>query len=308
MFWVGVKRVIQSGFVSFWRNKVVSLASVLVVTVTLFVIGSLLLTSVMLNSSLDALKDKVDINVYFKLNASETDIFALRDALKKLPEVKAVDYVSREKALEDFRAKHQDNSLIISSLEELGDNPLGASLSVRAFNPSDYESIASFLQSGNSLPPGASLSIDKVNFIQNKTVIDRMTKIIAGVERLGLAVSIVFIVIAVLVSFNTIRLAIFTAREEIAVMRLVGADNWYIRGPFIIEGIMYGIVGAFITMILFYPVTAWVGGVAGTFFGGVNLATFYMGNLVQMLLILLATGAVLGIVSSVLAVHRYLKV
>ncbi len=305
---VNFKRILRAGFVNFWRSGFVSFASVLVMTVTLFIIGSLLVGSAILDSSLSLVKDRVDINIYFRTDAKETDITNLKTSLMALPEVKSIIYTTKEQALADFKEKHKDNSLIIGSLEEIGDNPLGSNLSVKAREPSQYESIAKFLENDPSLVVGGINIIDKVNFYQNKKIIDRLAKIVVSAEKLSFAISLLFVIIAILVTFNTIRLAIYIAREEIAVMSLVGATNWYIRGPFIITGIVYGFVSSLFAMALLSPTTSWLGTVTENFFGGINVSTYYLQNFFQILLILVGTGVALGAVSSFLAVRRYLKV
>ncbi|MDO8493429.1 MAG: permease-like cell division protein FtsX [bacterium] len=304
---VNFKRVLKIGFVNFWRSGFVSFASVLVMVVTLFLIGSLLVGGAILDSALSLVKDRVDINIYFRTDAQEQDIMNLKTSLIALPEVKSITYTTKDQALSDFKEKHKDNSLILSSLDEIGGNPLGSSLSVKAREPSQYESIAKFLENDQSLTINGINIVDKVNFYQNKLVIDRLAKIVTSAEKLGFAVSLLFVIIVVLVTFNTIRLAIYIAREEIAVMSLVGASNWYIRGPFIITGIVYGFVSSLIAMALLYPTTSWLGSVTENFFGGINVSRFYLQNFFQIFLILLATGVGLGAVSSFLAVRRYLK-
>ena len=141
MFWVNTKRIIRTGLLSFWRNAFVSLASVLVLTVTLFVIGSLVFNNALLQSSLDELKSKVDVNVYFVTSASESDVLALKKNLEAFPEVAEVSYVSREQALEDFRKRHENDERTLQALEELADNPLGAVLNVKTKEPSQYENL-----------------------------------------------------------------------------------------------------------------------------------------------------------------------
>ncbi len=308
MFWTNIKRIVRTGVISFWRNSFVSLASVLVVTVTLFVVGMVIFTSVILNSSLEDLKNKVDINVYFTLAAEEAGILRVKSSLEKLPEVASVEYVSKEKALELFRARHEDDQLTLQALDELAYNPLGARLNVLAKNPSQYESVVRFIESQaeSSLEGGG--IIKKVNYKQNKEVIDRLSRLIAGAEKLGLAVAIILILISVMITFNTIRLVIYTSREEIAVERLVGASNFYIRGPFVISGMLYGAIAAIIAIILFYPITLWLGGTTTTFFGGVNLFEYYVKNFFQIFFVLLSLGILLGAVASFLAVRKYLKV
>lgn len=304
---VAFKRVVRAGFVGFWRNAFVSLAAVFVMTVTLFVIGSVLLLSQLLDTSLEQIKDKVDINVYFVTTAPEEDIQALQRALEGLPEVDEVMYTSREEALDAFRVRHENDELTIQALEELGGNPLGASLSIRAKETSQYEGIAAFLNDQQDVTDPETVIIDRINFFQNKAAIDRLTAIISAVEQFSFLAMIVLIVASILITFNTIRLAIYTSREEISVMRLVGAGNMFIRGPFVLQGVMYGFVAGIITLLLFYPITLWLGPVTESFFL-LNIFNWYVTNFGYMFLVIVGSGILLGALSSVLAIARYLKV
>lgn len=302
MFFTKIKRVTKAGFISFWRNGWVSLATILVMSITLFVIGSLIFGKALLMSSLSQIQDKVDITVYFKTNAAEDDIIALKNSLSTLDEVKTVDYVSADEALSLFKERHLGNSLIIQSLEELGTNPLGASLNIKAENPAQYESISRYLEAG------VFSIVDKINYSQNKIVIDRLSGILQVARNAGTGISLVLTFVALLVTFNTIRLAIYTGREEIRVMRLVGASNRYIRGPFVIEGVLYGLISVVLTMLLFYPLTMWLGPFSEKFFGGINLFYYYLGNFFEIVMILAGVGVSLGVFSSWFATRRYLKV
>lgn len=298
-----LQRIIKIGIVNFWRNRWITLATVLVMVMMLFVTGSLVFSSVLLSSSIDQIEKKVDISVYFTPVAPESDIVALQDELDKFPQVESVEYISRGQALENFKARHTNNALITQSLEELGENPLGASLNIQAQNPEQYESVAKFLNASSY-----SSIIDKINYFQNKLVIERLSNILTGARTLGWGVTLVLAGIVVLVAFNTIRMAIFTAREEIHIMRLVGAENSFIRGPFLVVGILYGVVSAIITMILFYPLTLWLGPKAAGFFGGPNLFEYFVSNFFQMFLLLLAVGIALGSLSSFIAIRKHLTI
>lgn len=309
MLWTNIKRIIRTGFVSFWRNGVVSLSSVLVMTVTLFVLGTVIFSGAMLNATLTQLKDKVDVNVYFTMDAQEDDILALKRQLDAQPEVASTEYVSREQALEQFRTRHQDDQLTLQALEELSENPLGANISIQAQDPSQYERIANFLESNESLTTVEGESIvDKVNFFQNRVAIERLSTIISSAERLGYAIILVLVITSSLIVFNTTRLAIHTARDEIAVMRLVGASNAYIRGPFVFEGVMYGLIAGLITLVIFYPIALWLGPVTENFFGNINLYHYFLNNFGRIFAIMLGSGIALGGLSSYLAVRRYLKI
>jgi len=303
MFITNTKRIIKAALVNFWRNKTVSMSAVLVVSITLLVFGSLIFSNAALVSVLLQLKDKVDINVYFTVDAGEEDILELKKSLESFPEVESVEYVSREMALENFRKNHENDQTTLEALDELGDNPLGATLNVQANETDQYESIAKFLGENSS----SSSIIDKVNYYQNKLVIDRLTKIISNTERVGFVVTLILIIISIIITFNTIRLAIYIAKEEISVMMLVGASNRYVRGPFVIEGVLYGIISSALALIIFLPVTFYLGSFTEKLLG-VNVFEYYLTNFFHILLILLVSGVFLGVFSSYLAVRKYLKV
>jgi cell division transport system permease protein len=302
-----IKRILRSGFIGFWRNGYVSLAAIFVMTITLMVVSAILLTSELLTISLSQIKEKVDINVYMVTTAREDAIFALKSSLEALPDVAEVSYTTREDALTQFRERHKSDELTIQALEELGDNPLGASLSIRARETSQYESIAAFLETQRSLEKPESPLIDRINFNQNKKAIDKLTVIIDTAERSGFIAMIVLIVSSILISFNTIRLAIYTSREEISVMRLVGASNMFIRGPFVLQGIMYGFVAGVLALLLTYPVVLYLGPGTEAFFG-FNIFTYFVSHFPDLFGMIVGSGVVIGMISSVLAIARYLRV
>ncbi len=302
-----LKRVIRAGFVGFWRNGFVSLSAIFVIAVTLIVVGSSMLVGQLLDASLVQVREKVDINVYMVTTASEDEINVLKSSLESLPDVREVIYTSREDALAQFRERHQNDELTIQALEELGDNPLGASLSIRANETSQYESIATFLTEHQAAESPETPLIDRINFNQNKEAIDKLTSIINTVEHSSYIAMLILIGASILIAFNTIRLAIYTSREEISVMRLVGASNMFIRGPFVLQGILYGLIAGVLTLLVLYPVVLWLGPGTQTFFG-FNIFNYFVENFGYLFFVLVGSGTVLGVVSSTLAIARYLRV
>lgn len=303
----GFKRIVRAGFVGFWRNAFVSLSSIFVMTVTLLVVGGALLLGELLDASLAQLQEKVDINVYMVTSAEEDDILELKSSLEALPDVREVEYTSRSQALAEFRERHEGDELTIQALDELGDNPLGASLSIRAAETSQYESIAEFLDSQQNIEETSDPLIDRVNFFENKEAIDKLTAIINAVERSTIIAMIALVGATVFITFNTIRLAIYTAREEISVMRLVGASNMFIRGPFMLQGVMYGLVSGVLALLILYPLTLWLGPPTEAFFK-LNIFNYFVSDFGFIFGIIVGSGILLGIVSSILAVARYLRV
>lgn len=307
MSWTNIKRVARYGLIGFVRNGFISLAAVLILTITLFVIAGLIISGAALNSTLTELTQKVDVTVYFLPSAPEEHLQELQRALEALPEVAEVAYVSREQALADFRERHKNDQLTLQALDELGGNPLGAALDVRAKETSQYESIAQFLAAQQEAG-GAGASIDKVNFFQNKTAIDRLSNIIETSERLGIGIALVLGLASLLIAFNTIRLAIYTARDEIGVMNLVGAGHWYVRGPFMIAGVLYGLVSGLLVLLLLYPILAWMGPASERFFGSFNVFSYFASSFFFLFFVIMGSGIALGAVSSYLAVRRYLRI
>jgi cell division transport system permease protein len=308
MFMTKLKRVVRTGFFNFWRNGTVSLASVLVMMVTLMVIGLISFSGAILESSLSELKNKIDINVTFVPSAAEEEILRIKQSLESLPEVFLVTYATREETLAAFKERHANDPSILAALDELGENPLGAVLNIKARDPSQYASVAEFLESGNALAEGQVNIIDRINYFQNKAAIDKLTEIIAAADKLGFVLTIFLAVISMLIAFNTIRLTIYIAKDEISVMRLVGASTTYIQGPFVVVGIIYGVMAGLLTLLLFLPMTYWLAMVTESFFVGFNIFYYYLANFLEIAVIILVSGILIGALSSILAIRKYLKV
>src|SRR3989344_2419842 len=302
-FWVTTKRVAKYGLIGFIRNGFISLSAILIMVITLFVMAALIISGAALTSTLTELTSKVDVNVYFTTTATEEQVMALKQNLERLPEVASVAYTSREQALTEFRERHKNEQMTIQALDQLSENPLGASLAIRAKETSQYESIAKFLESSNS---GSDSVVSKVNFYQNKTAIDRLTNIIETSRKAGVIAAIFLAAASVLIAFNTIRLAIYTSRDEIGVMNLVGAGHWYVRGPFIVAGILYGVISGLIVLAVLYPIAIWLGPPSQAFFGSFNVFDYYADSFAFLFMTIMGLGIALGSISSFLAVRRYL--
>jgi cell division transport system permease protein len=305
--WNTTKRVARYGFIGFLRNGFVSFSAILVMTITLFVLASLLIGNAALSATLSDLTDQVDVTVYFTPDATVDQIQAVQTDVQALPEVQSVTYISSDQALADFQQRHANDQLTLQALNELTGNPLGAELEVRAKDPSQYATIAQYLQTEQSQGAEGSV-IDKVDYQQNQTAITRLTAIIQTSKEVGIAIAIILGLASVLIAFNTIRLAIYTARDEIAVMNLVGAAHWYVRGPFIIAGVLYGVISGVIVLLLLYPIMAALGPGSQEFLGSFNVFTYFTGSFAYLLLIVMGSGVILGALSSYLAIRRYLRV
>lgn len=303
---VNIKRMFRSGVLNFFRNGMVSLASILVMTITLSAITGVLLFEHVLEATLQNVESKVDVTVYFVPGADENAILSLKQQVDALPQVASTEYVNEDQALADFRTRHQDDQTTLQALDELDINPIGAMLNITAKNVSQYESIASFFSDGSTLDSGTQSIIDHISY--NKSVIDAINNMLNKGRMLGFTIALVMMVLSVLVTFNTIRLAIYFSREEISVMRLVGGSRAQVHGPFFVEGALYGIVASVITLAIFVPITYWFGKNMTSFFQGINLFSYYITHIFEFLLIVLVFGIGLGALSSALASRKYLRV
>lgn len=302
-----LRRILKSGFLNFKRNGLVSFVSVLVTTITLSVIMLLVLSKAVFMNSLNDIESKVDVKVSFVAGTREENVVELRQAIETLPEVRDVTYTSAEQELKEFKERHAGDYLTLQALEEVTSNPLGGSFNIKAFDSLQYEVIADFLENGdNQAVVNARKYINKINYTDNKLIIDRINIIVNTGQDIGIALALIFLLVAVVVTYNTIRLTIHYSREEIGIMRLVGASRSYIRGPFVVEGILYGFLGAFFTLLIFWPITFWLGRNM-TYFLGIDLFDYYASNFLILLICFIAGGILLGATSSFFAIRKYLR-
>jgi len=297
-------RILKSGFCNFWRSGWLSSVTVSIMAFTLLVIGSLLFFNATANTILNSLQEKIDISVYFKPGSNEEEILKVKNELMNLPEIQNIDYVSQEESLVRFRQAHQDNILINQSLSELDENPLEAALNIQAREASFYSAIVSFLETSQFKP-----LISNINYREGKRdAIERFALISKGMRQGSLILSLFFAIIAILVAFNAIRLAIYDSRQEVEIMRLVGAKNWFIRGPFIVSGLLYGLLGAVICLAILYLGLNIVSPHLSTFAPQVNLVSYFHSHLLLVFGLIFASGIALGVLSSLIAIRKYLKV
>lgn len=296
-------RVIKSGWQGFKRNRWLSISSIAMMSLTIFGITSLLLANILIDSVIVSLEDKIDVSVYFNLETPEEKILEVKEDVSELSEVRSVEYVSADEALKRFRDKHRENQVLMQSLRELDNNPLEPSLNIKTQTASQYEKVAGFFNNGKYQD-----IIDKVNYTENKAVIDKLASITQTVRQSGFIVLLILAILAILVTFNTICLTIYNSRKEIRVMKLVGANNWFVRGPFVIEGAFYGIVAAVITLIVISPVLWYISPKISTYISGIDLFQFYRANFFSLFLLQIAIGVALGAISSYIAIRRHLKV
>jgi len=300
---ITLKRILKSGFKSFWRSGFLSLATVGIMVITLFSISSLVILNMLIASTIDELQKKIDISVYFNPDAQEADILEIKTDLEKLSAVKTIEYISKEEAWMRFKKKYEGNSTIIQSAEEIEKNPLFATFNIKAKSLDGYPIIVNFLENERY-----SQFIDKINYRESEKQISKLSAISKSIQKSGFVISLIFVTLVILVTFNTIRLAMYAHNREVEIMRLVGATSWFIRLPFVIEGILFGIFGCLITMAVLYGVILVISPKVVEFLPGFNLLDFFQAHFLVIFGIQLCVGMALGIISSLIAIRKYLKV
>lgn len=297
-----ISRIFHFGIKNFTRNGWLSVATVAIMTLALIVFAGLILFSYTTQRAAASIEDKIDISVYFLTNTSEDQILNIQQSLQGLPEVASVNYISRDQALTTFQQNHANDQTISQAINALDTNPLEASLNIKAKDPSQYGDIANYLAS-----PNLAQYIDTVSYTQNQDVIQRLANIVSTVERGGWAVTVLLAIIAGLVVFNTIRLAIYANRDEIGIMRVVGASNSLVRGPFVVDGMLCGAIAAIASLIIIAPGVYFTSPYLNVFIPGLNLFQYFYTHILQLLLYELLFGTVIGGLSSFFAVRRYLR-
>jgi cell division transport system permease protein len=295
-------RVFKLGWQEFLRNIGISMGTVFIMFIALSLVAGTLFLKGINESLITTLKEKVDISVYFNLDAEEDNVLKVKERIENFPQVEEVEYVSREKALETFKEKHKNDSQIMEALAEIGENPLPNSLNIRASTKDAYAAVSNFLEKGEFKK-----MIDKVNYRQNQLIIGKLFSVADFIKKGGLSASFILIFIAVAVTFNTVRLAIYSKKREIEIMKLIGATDLFVRGPFLIQGIILGLLGGFLSFLFFYGVNTLFPFQASGIFGELGFLNFFEKNILLLLLIQFGGGVFLGITSSFLAAQKYLK-
>lgn len=298
-----IKRIFKAGFSSFKRHQHLSFATILILVMTVSLVALLFVSHKVLKFTIFQIRSKADISVYFQKGAAETEIFELKQKLAEFSEVKEIEYVSEEAALENFIARHQNEKALMESLAEVGDNPFLASLNIKAFEAQDYEKVVNFLEDDSF-----SNLINKIDYFKRKSAIEKVFSATSFLDKAGVSVSLALIAISVLVTFNTIRLAIYTQKEEITIAKLVGASNWFVRGPFLVQGVLCGLSAFIFSFVIITFCFYFFSPKITVFFPGFKLFDFFRQEMGSILAIQIIGALILGIIPSFFAIRKYLRV
>lgn len=304
MFLLSFIRVIKFSLQDIGRNIWLSIVTISVLILALFSVNMLLAVNFISQAAIGAIKDKIDVNIYLKTDADESEILALKARISNVDQVKEVQYITKAEALETFKAKHENDPEILESLKEIGKNPLTPSLIIKPKNIDQYQILI------NELNQIDSDIIESRNFDDHKQLIEKINSITNKIRDVGLLISAIFICITMLLVYNSIRVAIYTHRREIVIMRLVGASNWFVKAPFLISSFIYTIIGTAAVVSIFYFFLTLLQPYIETFFIDyqINLIQYFNDNFLQIFGLQFLFAAFVNIVASLMAVGKYSKV
>lgn len=302
MNWQTFKRVIKLGFTNFYRNGWLSFVTSLVLSLTLVIISIFVIFNIVINITTENLKSKIDISVYFYDSTNEEQIQIIQKQLSTRSDVTNVNYISKEEALKIWKERPLDERIKNLVTEE--DNPLPRSIEIKATNPDHLENIAQFLQREEYKD-----LIRKVDYQENKDIIQKLNNVIRFIKQVGIISSLVFVIISILVILNTIKLNIITRGDEIEIMRLVGASNLFIRIPFVIEGILYGILASLISLGIIALGISFLTPFINRYLGdlSLNFSQFFIEHIMIIIVLQLVVGVSISVICSFISIQKYLK-
>lgn len=297
------RRIIINSWKGFSRNVSLNLATVFIMVIVISLPTFLIFLNPASKILINEIKEKVDISVYFNEDVNPKDILLVKSAVSNVSGVEKVEYISKEQALKKFEVKHKNDPVLMKSLTEVGRNPFLPSLSIKALQASQYGQIAKFLETGpfNKL-------INKVDYYQRKPIIEKIFSTIHNINKAGILFASILGIIAILVAFNAIRTAINNSKEEIETMRLVGASNGFIRGPFLVQGVIIGFFAFLVAFIITFAFCYFFDSKIKSIIPEISIYNLFINNIGMLILVQLITGIGLGVISSMIAVRKYLKI
>ena len=302
---VSTYRVTKFAFQNFWRNFWLSVITITMLVMTLLTVNILLVLNYVTDQAISSVENRIEVSVYFERDTPEPTVMSAVSYLRGISQVRDVLTISSEDALSRFTEQHKDNPVVLASLDELGGNPFGSTLIVKANSAQDFTTILDALEN-----PQFRDSIREKDFSNYQQIIDRIQGTTERIRFFGLVMMAIFIAITILIVFNTVRIGIFIHREEIGIMRLVGASNWFIKAPFLLEMVLLSLLAMLLVMAIVYPTLAVLEPKFSFFFANnsIGLIDYFEQNGLKIFGTEFGVLVILTMLSTSLAMRRYLKV
>lgn len=300
-------RIVRTGLSNFLRNASLALAAMAVMVVTLTIVLFSVVTNATFNNTIAQITSKINVSVFLNDSTTKQQTDQLIGQLRKLPNVKSVEYLDKDQALHEYQKQNAGNEQLLTAINQTN-NPIPPTIHIEPIDLNKIQDIKDYL----SKPSVAALQSDAPSYSgDRKEAIDKITHATNVLREIGIFTVIIFAVICALIIFNTIQMAIFNRRDEIQIQRLLGASTNFIRGPFVVETVIYGILSAVISVLIINSAfLASSNALQASSLGllDINYAQTYFGNhFWELLAMQLMLGIVLGAVSSAIATRRYLK-
>ncbi len=304
MFALSFLRAIKFSLQDTYRNIWLSLVTITILILALFSVNILLTVKVISEAAVNSIKERIDMSIFIVNGTPESEINDLRTMIESIDNVREVTYISELQALENFKAKHSTEANILEALDEVGSNPLSPTLVIKPKDTDRYEELLSSLDSLD-YP-----IIDSMDFDDHRVILDKINSITGKISRAGMILSAIFIAITILLVYNSIRVAIYTHRREIGIMKLVGASHWFIRLPFLISSFNYTSIGVLIVIASFYPFLNLLQPYIDTFFIDyqINIVNYFNANFIEIFGLEFLSLVLVNIFASLIAVNKYSRV
>lgn len=307
MIFLDFARIIKFAWQGFFRNIWLSLVTIIIIVLSLVSVSVFLLSNIMAEHILTVVQDKTEVYIDLTKEATAEQAQFLVDQLNSLAAVKEAVFITPAEALENFKVRHQNDPLMIESLAALETNPFTGSIKLKIEQLDDFPAILNELSKEEYTK---FLEVDDQEFIQSKLLVEKISEYSTKIQDTWKIISLIFIIISLLVVYNTIQINIYTQREEIGIMKLVGASNSFIRSPFLFEGMLYSLIGLIILLAIIYPALIFIQPYLDSFFQDYTL------NMVETLNqqwfrffgIQILVAVLITVVSSYLATRKYLRV
>lgn len=305
MFIVNFFRLLKYSIQGFFRNFWLSFVCIITMVIAFMLVDILGGFTIISNNVVDAIKNKVDISVYFKNDVNEDKIFAIKSELAKLSGVKDVLYISKEDALKAFKEKHVANDVLMNSINTLSENPIGSTLIVKANSIDNYPYIIDYVSNSNFKD-----LIENTDYTDNRLVVKKMNSFNDSITKTLIFIGLFFGLVSGITVINTIRITIYSRKKEIEIMRFLGASWSFIKIPFVFEGIFYLLTGWILSVVIFYGLLICLTPYIKIFFNFYdnNLISSIMIGSIKLIIIELVIGFVVTIFSSYLSIRKYAKV
>lgn len=301
---LSIFRALKFSFQDISRNIWLSIVTITILFLAMFSINTLILTRAISASAVDAIKEKIDLSLYLKSDASESEILALQQKISALERVKEVKYISKQEALDFFREKNKDNPEILQALLELGRNPLSPSLII---SPQDTNQAPELIEELKALDDKI---IESRDFTDNKLILEKIDNITKKINDIAILVIAIFIITSLLVIYNSIKVAVYTHKREVEIMRLVGASNLFIYAPFLLSSFIYIIIALILIIIVSFPLLGLLQPYLELFFVdySIDIVKYFVSNFSLIFGLQFLAISFINILASYLAVKKYAKV